>query len=244
MERRDCRPVPLLCQQADCTGLFIALSCLLTADWKPDWLSGKVPVNFSGLVRRIWFGAGVVAYCITDWWIQLHFCCALEILNTLFVAWPTGVSALGRLWFWEGSWDLVEQFCIGHRHCRDAVRSQLVVQSWELRLYNDILWHSTLFLLLLIWNSKICLLWYINLKMFCPKADSRREPRHIIGSRIHIDHSQPQWGVKEGEKYTRPHFRITQFWEFLTSDWLLELCETLTVTNPWLYWPSRKFGIC
>lgn len=104
--------------------------------------------------------------------------------------------------------------------------------------------HSTLFVLLLIWNSKICLLWYINLKMFCPKADSRREPRHIIGSRIHIDHSQPQWGVKEGEKYTRPHFRITQFWEFLTSDWLLELCETLTVTNPWLYWPSRKFGIC
>lgn len=39
---------------------------------------------------------------------------------------------------WEGSWDLVEQFCIGHKHCRDAVRSQLVVQSWELRLYNDI----------------------------------------------------------------------------------------------------------
>lgn len=80
----DCSPIANALPASRFYWALFALSCFPTADWKCDWLSSKVPANFTCLVWWISFWSfGVWPYCITDRWRQLNSCCALEMLNYL-----------------------------------------------------------------------------------------------------------------------------------------------------------------
>lgn len=94
----DCRPVANALSASQFYWALFALSCLATADCKSDWLSSKVPVNFTCLVWWISFWVWVLPYRITDRWIQLHSCCALKPFVEQLV--------YTKEWLWfKAAWD-------------------------------------------------------------------------------------------------------------------------------------------
>lgn len=72
--------------------------------------------------------------------------------------------------------------------------------------------------------------------------NSKLEHQHLVGQRSQISHSKKQ-EVAEGGEVTRLPHKIAQFCEFYCFVDANRLCETLSMTNSWSFWPSCKFGI-